>query len=124
MDKFLILVLVLVTAMDELSYEMKEMRNRQREVIENIQKIKAEAEKDANGLVTPSEYGRLLKKIAQTTSGYRGLRPLPELIDEYVQGLEGLLDPEQVDRDLSVGEASKLLLKAVNIELTRMKSEL
>jgi len=100
------------------------MRSRQQQAIDNINSIKAEAVKDGNGLVSPQEYGRLLRKIAETTSGYSGLRPLPGLIDEYVAELQGPMDPEEITKDMSVGGFSQLLLKAVNMELTRMKSEL
>jgi hypothetical protein len=120
----LLLMLALACGLEEDSHEMRQMRARQQQAIDNINSIKAEAVKDDNGMVTPQEYGRLLRKIAETTAGYSGLRPLPELIDEYVAGLEGPVDPEEMTKDMSMGGFSQILLKAVNMELTRMKSEL
>ena len=124
MSSLLLLILTLVCGLQEDSHEMRQMRVRQQQAIDNIDSVKAEAVKDSNGMVTPQEYGRLLRKIAETTSGYSGLRPLPELIDEYVAGLEGPIDPEEIMRDMSMGGFSQVLLKAVNMELTRMKNEL
>lgn len=124
MAAFLFLLLALAYSLAEDSHEMRQMKARQQEAIDNINNIKAEAEKDESGMVTPQEYGRLLRKIAETTAGYSGLRPLPELIDEYVAGLEGPVDPEEITKDMSMGGFSQILLKAVNMELTRMKSEL
>lgn len=124
MAALLLLLLTFAAALQEDSYEMKQMRTRQQQAIDNINSIKAEAVKDENGLVSPQEYGRLLRKIAETTSGYSGLRPLPGLIDEYVAELQGPIDPEEMMKDMSMGSFSQVLLKAVNMELTRMKSEL
>lgn len=122
MGKFpLILWLLLpaVLSFDDFSPEMKEMIAKQRQTIEKINAIKAEAVKDENGKVTPEEYGRLLTKVVEVTGGYKSLKDLPEMIAEYVQSLSGPQDPEELLMDLGIGKFSKILMEAVNRDMKR-----
>ena len=119
------LVVAVAAGFDDFSPEMKEMIARQRQTIEKINAIKAEAVKDESGKVTPQEYGRLLTKVVEVTGGYKSLKDLPHMIEEYVGTLTEPQDPEELLMDLGIGKFSQILMEAVNKDMRRaMKHDL
>lgn len=122
---FTLLLLTFVLSFDEFSPEMQEMIARQRKIISRIDDIKATAVKDEQGQVSPEEYGRLLTLMVEATGGYKSLTDLPELLQNYVQTLEGPQDPEELLMDLGMGKFSQVMMEALNRDMKKaMKRDL
>lgn len=112
-----VLLLSLSLSFDEFSPDMQEMIARQRKTIARIDEIKASAAKDADGKVTPEEYGRLLSLMIEATGAYKSLKDLSSLLSTYIHSLQGPQDPEELLMDMSMGKFGQVLMDALNRDM-------
>lgn len=99
-----ILLLVAALADDQLSDSQNEKATPWREVL-------ATARKDAQGLVSTTEYGRLLLAFLHKVP-MKKMVDWESIVEEYVSTLTGRLDPTQIPADLSSGAFHKAVAEA------------
>lgn len=85
--------------------------------------ILATARKDTQGLVSPTEYGRLLLAILRTMRGVKKVVDWEMIVEDYVSTLTGRLDPTQIPADIASGAFSKAVAQADYLH-RRVKREL
>lgn len=105
------LVLVLVAALAfEMSPEMQQMVEAQKAKMAKIEQFKNEAAKDDWGMVSPHEYGRLLKRVLMESGSGRSSPHFDQMINDYVKTLPHVVDPDSVLMDIGMGDFSKLMM--------------
>ena len=111
-----ILLLVAALADDQVSDSQNAIKTPWREVL-------ATARKDAQGLVSPTEYGRLLLSFLNKVKGVKKSVDWEGVVEDYVSTLTGRLDPTQIPADISNGAFSKAIAQADHLH-RRVKREL
>lgn len=114
-QKALFLVL-LVTA-----YAVEEPSDRQKETKNAVSEVLATAHKDAQGLVSPTEYGRLLLALMHRMRAFKKIIDWEEVVEDYVSGLEGRLDPAGIPEDLASGPFSRKIAQADHLSRKRRR---
>lgn len=113
--KALFLLLFVTTfAVDELS-------DRQKETKTAISEVLATAQKDSEGLVSPAEYGRLLLALMRRMRAFKKVVDWEEVVQDYVSGLEGKLDPAGIPEDLASGPFSLKIAHADHLSRRRKR---
>ena len=107
------MVLALTLPSRDIGPALQGLKSHQQRTIERFNEIIASAATDAQGKVSPGEYGRLLLLLAEATGAYKSLKNLPELVAEYADTLEGPQNPEELTTDLREGKCGEILNEAV-----------
>ena len=114
----LLLFLLTVSAF-ELSPEMEQMVEAQKAKMAKIEQFKTEAVKDDYGMVTPHEYGRLLKRVLMESGSGRSSPHFDQMVNDYVKGLPHVVDPDSVLMDIGMGDFSKLMMDYMRKQMER-----
>ena len=107
----------------ELSPEMQQMVEAQKAKMARIEQFKNEALKDEYGMVTPHEYGRLLKRVLMESGSGRPSPHFEEMINQYVKTLPHVIDPDNVLMDIGMGDFSKLMMDHMRKQMERGMEE-
>lgn len=113
------LLFLLTASAFELSPEMQQMVEAQKAKMAKIEQFKTEAIKDEYGMVTPHEYGRLLKRVLMESGSGRSSPHFDQMVNEYVKSLPHVVDPDSVLNDIGMGDFSKLMMDYMHKQMER-----
>ena len=105
------------------AYAVAPQMSRMEEMNSKVQKVLASAQTDENGLVAPTEYGRLLNEVIANVGRLKYLEDYPGIIDDYVKTLSGPKDPKKLLDDFITGDLSRIIMDPVSMR-RRIKRDL
>jgi hypothetical protein len=103
------LVLLVLAAANLYSPEMQELVDRHTEMMAKMLAVRDSAVTNDDCLVTPNEYGRILKGIIAVSSGSEGNERVEKVVDEFVLTLPELMDPTDIMLELGTGIFGQML---------------
>lgn len=87
----------------------EEMRRRHEENVRRVHEIQDSAVKNADGLISREEYGRIIYEI-MTIRGTSSSIDYRRLVDGYIGTLPELVNPDKVLEDIGWGDFHKLMM--------------